>query len=412
MAYSKQQLIEFLKQPEFMALLDTIGYAEGADYNDVFGYKFKITNFSDHPRVINRTKGYSSDVSGRYQFLAKTWDGRRKALSLDDFSPRNQDIAGLSLVIDVRGVNPNLISNPSESNFLSIMNRLTCEWCSLPGTNRCDCNGQPQKTFKDVYSKYREFLELRQSGKVPPSFTGNAVATSNGSLGNTPNSFDLTSLLSGGLLNDSSDYCAGIKPLTFVEAKTYRGCEKRININPAGLLGIGAAAGGITNLSKGSPFPSIVDNIPTFVDFQPGVFIDPMTGQNYKITSERGMRWGRMHQGIDLAAPTGTPINAIADGTVTYASYQGGVDANGKEYGYGNVIILKHANGFGSLYAHASKLLVKKNHTVRQGQVIMLCGTSGGSTGPHLHFEIAPKYSGSGFLNGLQVNPRNYVKFK
>lgn len=407
MAYNKQQLVNFLAQPEFMALLDTIGYAEGANYDDVVTYAKKITDFSDHPRQCYSWKRGErcSTASGRYQFLDETWDGRRKALGLTDFSPPNQDIAALSLVLDVRGVNPSLISNPSESNFLAIMNRLTAEWCSLPGTNRGECGGQPQKTFQQVYTKYREFLEIRKSGKVPPPFTGSAVPTPNGNGGsNTPFSFNPLALLSGGLLNDSTDYCRGSKPLTVIDAKSYRGCDARINISPSNFMGIGAAVSGISTLGQ-SLFPSVTNGVPNFVDFQPGAFIDPMTGavSTYTITSNFGYRWGRMHKGIDLSDQIGKPINAVADGEVTYAQYQSG--------GYGNTVVIRHLNGFGTLYAHGSKLLVKKGDIVKQGQVILLLGRTGFSTGSHLHFEISPKYSGQGLLTG-QVDPRKYVQFK
>ena len=97
-------------------------------------------------------------------------------------------------------------------------------------------------------------------------------------------------------------------------------------------------------------------------------------------TSGYGPRWGRMHKGIDIAAPTGTPIHAAADGVVVSAGWNRG--------GYGNLVDIRHADGTMTRYAHNSKIVVKKGQQVQQGQRISLMGSTGFSTGPHLHFEI------------------------
>lgn len=85
------------------------------------------------------------------------------------------------------------------------------------------------------------------------------------------------------------------------------------------------------------------------------------------------------HDGYDLAAPWGTPIHAAKAGRVVFAGIKGG---------YGNAVILTHAGGWSTLYGHASKLLVKPNQTVKVGQVIAYVGSTGHSTGPHLHYEL------------------------
>jgi len=104
--------------------------------------------------------------------------------------------------------------------------------------------------------------------------------------------------------------------------------------------------------------------------------------------------WGdrRFHTGVDLAANQGAPIYAIASGTVTTATYG---DANGY------YVALSHGNGYGSLYAHMTSLIVSSGDYVTQGQVIGYVGSTGWSTGPHLHFEI--------HVNGSTVNPMQYV---
>jgi murein DD-endopeptidase MepM/ murein hydrolase activator NlpD len=115
------------------------------------------------------------------------------------------------------------------------------------------------------------------------------------------------------------------------------------------------------------------------------------------LTSGYGPRWGRMHKGIDIAAPTGTPIYAAAPGEVVSAGWNSG--------GYGNLVDIRHADGSLTRYAHNSKVLVRKGDRVEQGQKISLMGSTGFSTGPHLHFEIHP--SGRGAVNPMAFLPRN-----
>lgn len=99
--------------------------------------------------------------------------------------------------------------------------------------------------------------------------------------------------------------------------------------------------------------------------------------------------YSRMHQGVDFAAPTGTPILASAAGTVVMAGWGGG---------YGNVVVLDHGKGMRTRYAHMSKVGVKAGQRVGQGQMIGRVGSTGLSTGPHLHYEV--------WQNGKPVNPR------
>ncbi len=100
-----------------------------------------------------------------------------------------------------------------------------------------------------------------------------------------------------------------------------------------------------------------------------------------------------MHKGVDFGAVTGTPIQAAGDGLVEMASWNGG---------YGNYVRIRHGNGYATAYAHMSRIGVKNGQRVRQGQVIGAVGTTGRSTGPHLHYEV--------LLQGKQINPMN-VRF-
>ena len=98
------------------------------------------------------------------------------------------------------------------------------------------------------------------------------------------------------------------------------------------------------------------------------------------------------HKGLDIACKTGTDIKAIADGTVVYSAYDGS---------YGNVIRIEHGNGVQTTYAHCSKLYAKVGQKVTAGEVIAAVGSTGNSTGPHLHLEIR--------VNGVPMNPQKYI---
>ena len=98
------------------------------------------------------------------------------------------------------------------------------------------------------------------------------------------------------------------------------------------------------------------------------------------------------HTGLDIAASSGTPIKVIADGTVTFAKYSGS---------YGNLVKVSHGNGVETWYAHTSKMYVTVGQEVKAGDVIAAVGSTGYSTGAHLHLEIR--------INGNHVNPQNYI---
>jgi murein DD-endopeptidase MepM/ murein hydrolase activator NlpD len=108
-----------------------------------------------------------------------------------------------------------------------------------------------------------------------------------------------------------------------------------------------------------------------------------------RVTSEYGYRWGRLHAGIDIAAPSGMPIGAAIAGTVIYSGWQSG---------YGNVVIISHGGGLSTLYGHQSRLGVSLGQVVGQGQIIGYVGSTGHSTGPHVHFETR--------YGGVARNPR------
>jgi murein DD-endopeptidase MepM/ murein hydrolase activator NlpD len=107
-----------------------------------------------------------------------------------------------------------------------------------------------------------------------------------------------------------------------------------------------------------------------------GLFEWPTEGVVYSLF---GIRWGRMHKGIDISGKSGTPIVASQDGRVMFVGTRGG---------YGKTVMLEHDDNFVTLYAHLSNYKVGEGDVVRQGDVIGFMGSTGRSTGPHLHFEI------------------------
>jgi murein DD-endopeptidase MepM/ murein hydrolase activator NlpD len=113
---------------------------------------------------------------------------------------------------------------------------------------------------------------------------------------------------------------------------------------------------------------------------------------NGPVVSPFGMRWGRLHAGIDIAVPTGTPVRASQSGRVVISGWTGG---------YGNYICVAHGGGLSTCDGHNSSLSASVGQSVQQGQVIAISGNTGNSTGPHIHFEVR--------INGSPVDPMGYL---
>jgi len=120
-----------------------------------------------------------------------------------------------------------------------------------------------------------------------------------------------------------------------------------------------------------------------------GMFAWPVSGP---VTSGYGLRWGRMHEGIDIAVSLGTAVRAAAAGTVIYAGWLGG---------YGNLVVVDHGSGLSTAYAHNTSFAVSVGQQVAAGQVVSYSGSTGHSSGPHVHFEVR--------LNGSAVDPLGYL---
>ena len=154
------------------------------------------------------------------------------------------------------------------------------------------------------------------------------------------------------------------------------------------LIRYGAAGGGSGFAGSDVPFigadgfcSPIGENWRNVVTSEFGNRRDPFTGER------------RGHTGMDLAVPTGTSVRAALPGTVTVSTYNRG--------GYGYYVMIDHGGGLATLYGHCSQLLARVGQTVEAGDVIALSGSTGRSTGPHLHFEVR--------VNGERTNPRSYL---
>ena len=142
------------------------------------------------------------------------------------------------------------------------------------------------------------------------------------------------------------------------------------------------------------------NNMNVDIQYTGGEMLWPVAVSGTVITSSYGVREHpiqgvvREHTGIDIGnTPTGTPVVAAADGIVTYAGWLGG---------YGNCVMISHGEGVVTLYGHGNKILTSVNTKVKQGDVIMEVGSTGNSTGPHLHFEVR--------VNGTCTSPWQFVK--
>lgn len=174
------------------------------------------------------------------------------------------------------------------------------------------------------------------------------------------------------------------------DAGSWSGAPSTVQFDFSNGLPIIPAAGSIP--APGSfPFdPSLVGGSGAADSHIPSIW--PTTGV---VSSPYGLRWGGtdFHPGMDIANDMGTPIVATADGVVEYAGWNSG--------GYGNMVDINHGNGIMTRYGHASQVVVSAGQQVKRGQLIAYMGSTGFSTGPHVHYEV--------HVNGNRVNPISYL---
>jgi murein DD-endopeptidase MepM/ murein hydrolase activator NlpD/muramidase (phage lysozyme) len=376
---SRDYYENLLKNDNIRAMLNVIASCEGATYNTIVTYK-KLYSYADHPRQYQRS--VNSDAAGRYQFISTTWDSYKRFAGATDFSPHNQDLVAIVLIHRKQFALKEVLSG----NIEAAMNKLSHEWASLPPWRY---SKQGVCTLSDVKKKFAAFKGKRLGdGAVALGDTINPNSPTNSPVAGTapqlPSGEGALSIMLTGSNCDPPPY-------TVADRIIYTGCATKIATARPGGTGYPYPAPGMGVLGTGAP--AGIGAPPVNFTPIPGGFIRPCKGI---FNSPFGWRWGRMHNGVDIANNTGTPILASGDGKVIYTGPAGG---------YGNIVDIQHANGLTTRYAHLSKIIARTGQDVKQGIVIGLMGSTGFSTGPHLHFEVR-----RGGSYGKPLNPVLYVK--
>ena len=194
--------------------------------------------------------------------------------------------------------------------------------------------------------------------------------------------------------NPESDELLATSSVTPTSTQNQLPQEKSVSLTPI-------SANGYNEILQLSAANSVTPQLPPLSspeEYLPNSYVKgyiwPAKGT---FTSGYGWRWGRMHKGIDIAAPIGTPIVAAASGEVISAGWNSG--------GYGNLVKVRHPDGSVTFYAHNNRIYVRRGQRVRQGQQIAEMGSTGYSTGPHLHFEIRTNRNVA--VNPVAHLPRN-----
>ena len=195
-----------------------------------------------------------------------------------------------------------------------------------------------------------------------------------------------------------SDELPDVKELTEVKLASVDDSINQLYVQPRSTSRLAKNARTSSTGSTSSTYEQrakVVDNSQVGVKTDLGVTLIKPIASGYTITSRFGWRSRDNHPGLDVAAPKGTAIKAAAGGTVIFAG-------SGSPYGgYGNIVVIQSNSSTAIRYAHCSKIYVRKGEVVEQGQVIAAVGSTGISTGNHLHFEIR--------YNGKKIDPQKYV---
>ena len=405
----KEKYEKLLTNVNVVATLHMINQVEsnyGSDsYNVIFGGS-KVNLTSDHPRISVCAEGLCSDAAGRYQFMSFSWDEVNSEIGPLDFSnPRHQDIAAVARM-DFRGVLEDVIKGDiykaltggypedwtHDSNGVCGMSHsgLACEWAGL-APHRYE--GQGDYTIQQHLSDFEKFkgIPLPQGGvTLVEGNIGSGVQTAMqafsasleygassivGFIGNTKRS----------ILSHQMRICKveGGHPLSGV---------KKV------MGGEGSMKGTIAGYTPGMNNSTVQSELkPGTFTPRPGAYINPAPG--VPVNSPYGWRGWRMHHGTDQAADEGTPILASGEGIVNFVGWDGG---------YGNAIKIKHSDGLTTTYNHlldgSTKVIVGQK--VKQGDVIAEMGTTGFSTGPHLHFEF---WRGDGVARDESIDPQSII---
>lgn len=398
---SKREKYEkLLNNVNVVAALHMINQVESNYGSDSYGVIFGGSTpplGTDHPRIsvpMNDGTGRTSNAAGRYQFMSFTWDEVNQNIGPLDFSnPRHQDIAAIER-IEVRGVLDAVIKGDIEFALTGghpasmgvdacylYPSGMACEWAGLAPSRY----GQGDATIAQNIADFEKFkgVPLPKGGGTPTDTSSNVPTT--------PGDGNQTAMQA---FSASVKY--GASSIVGFLGDTKRGilchqirlCKVEAGNPPTSVMKVMGGEGNLTGFTPGMNSTATNANANAnsggalkageFTP-RPGAYISSAPG--VPVNSPFGMRGGRMHNGVDQAAPEGTPLLASGDGTVTVTGY---------EPGYGNHVFIKHSDGLTTTYNHIldGGTKVKAGQKVKQGDVIALMGTTGRSSGPHIHFEF------------------------
>ena len=379
---------QLLTNSNVVAYLNAISSVEAPTYYTNFGGSTIVPTSPDHPVNVVCQDGLCSSAFGRYQFMPDTWSEIQAGLgSLDIRKPRDQDIAALYRMDTLRGTLDDVIAG----NCIATLNSNAIEWAAIPKADGSFAySGQGSKYDAAGFCKLVDSLKGTTLPKGP--LVNDNVPTGTSS-SNNPNNNTFTF----GNTNFADITCPPIKEEDLYRANyqiTNPGCKISSPVQP--ITGPSTNSGTVNNVrgtNKGGGF-----SVNTQGFGQCSSLRSPcnLSSGEVVFTSGYGWRWGRPHNGIDLAGPIGTPIYAASNGTIKYAGWTDG--------GYGNYIELLSPENILTIYAHLDAVKCSEGQQITVGQQIGDMGNTGGSTGPHLHFEVD--------LGSGRINPEDCIRFR
>ena len=379
---------QLLTNSNVVAYLNAISRVEAPTYYTNFGGSTIVPTSPDHPVNIVCQNGLCSSAFGRYQFMPDTWEGNiLKAIGpLDIRKPRDQDIAAIYL-LDFRGTLDKVIAG----DCIGTLNSNASEWASIPKTDGSFAySGQGSKYDAAGFCKLVDSLKGTTLPKGP-------LVNDNVPTGTSPSNNPNNNTFTFGNTNFADITCPPIKEEDLYRANyqiTNPGCKISSPVQP--ITGPSTNSGTVNNVrgtNKGGGF-----SVNTQGFGQCSSLRSPcnLSSGEVVFTSGYGWRWGKMHRGVDLAGPIGTPIYAASNGTIKYAGWIDG--------GYGNYIELLSPENILTVYAHLNDVKCSVGQQVTVGQQIGDMGSTGFSTGPHLHFEVD--------LGSGRIDPEECIRFR
>lgn len=373
---------QLLTNSNVVAYLNAISRVEAQTYYTLNGNTIYVPTGPEHPNVI--VPPGTSAAFGRYQFMPGTWSEIQAGLgSLDIRKPRDQDIAALYRMDTLRDTLDDVISG----NCIATLNSNAGEWAAIP---KADSSfAYPNQGGPLDAAGFCKLVDSLKGTTLPKGPLVNDNVPTGTSPSNNPNNNTFTF----GNTNFADIACPPIKEEDLYKANyqiTNPGCKISSPVQP--ITGPSTNGGTVNNVRGTNKAGGFSVNSQGFASCSS--LRNPIKEGDAVFTSGYGWRWGRMHNGVDLAGPVGTPIYAASNGTIKYAAWADG---------YGNFIELLSPEGITTGYGHLSAFNCSEGQQVTIGQQIGEMGSTGFSTAPHLHFEVD--------LGSGKIDPEGCINF-